>query len=132
MSAGDAHWMATLSFMNTNRTKGRVLLKEKEEGRKLAMEETLTLRDCYEGKPYTFEYGNQFVTAEFITAGLQTTEQPSSGYRIELLASSQTFADGECVITDIHGQKINALAVTMRGEEQNLITIETVAHRSAD
>lgn len=108
------------------------MLNEREEGRELAMAETLALRDCYEGKPYIFEYGGQNITAEFITAGLQTTERPANGYRIELLASPQTFVDGECIITDIHGQKIDALAVTTRGSDQNLITIETVAFKSAD
>jgi hypothetical protein len=116
--------------MNTNPTQERVWLNEKEEGRELAMEETLALRDCYEGKPYIFEYGGKDITAEFITAGLQTTAQATNGYRIELLATSQTFADGECVITDIHGQKIDALAVTTRGKDQNLITIEIIASKS--
>ncbi len=91
------------------------------------MAETMALRDCYEGKPYIFEYGGQHVTTEFITAGLQTTDLPANGYRIELLAPPQTLVDGKCIITDIQGRKIDALAVTMRGEDQNLITIETLA-----
>jgi hypothetical protein len=118
--------------MDTDQTRERILLNEKEEGRQLAMEETLALRDCYEGKPYIFEYGGQDITADFVTAGLQTTERPANGYRIELLASPRTFVDGECVITDIHGHKVDAFAITTRGNSENLITIETVAFRQTD
>jgi hypothetical protein len=94
------------------------------------MDETLVLRDCYEGKSYVFEYGGQTITAEFITASLQTAEQPANGYRIELLASPQTLVDGKCRITDSHGRKIDAFAVTIRNNTQNLIVIETVAKAS--
>jgi hypothetical protein len=108
----------------------QILLNEKEEGRQLAMDETLVLRDCYEGKPYVFEYGGQTMTAEFVTACLLTAEQPASGYRIELLASPQTLVDGECMITDSQGRKIDAFAVTIRSDTQNLVVIETVARGS--
>jgi hypothetical protein len=108
----------------------QILLNEREEGRQSAMDETLVLRDCYEGKPYIFEYGGQTMTAEFVTACLQTAEQPASGYRIELLASPQTLVDGECMITDSRGRKIDAFAITIRGDAQNLIVLETVAQAS--
>jgi hypothetical protein len=35
--------------------------------------------------------------------------------------------DGPCVITEISGRKVNALAFTTRGDSENLITIETAA-----
>jgi hypothetical protein len=118
--------------MDTDQARESALLNEKEEGRRLAMEETLALRDCYEGKPYIFEYGGEDVTANFVTACLQTSKRPANGYRIELVASPRTLVDGECVITDIHGHKVDAFAITTRGNIENLIIIETVAVKQTD
>src|SRR5271154_667103 len=109
------------------KTREQIVLNEKEEGRQLAMDETLLLRDSYEGKPYLFEYAGQTIAAEFITACLQTAEKPANGYRIELLASPQTVVHGKCQITDSSGEKIDAFAITNRDNTRNLIIIEAVA-----
>ena len=91
------------------------------------MAEALALKYRYEGSYYTFEYGGKCVTARFVTACLQTAIQPVSGYRIELLASQETLVDGPCIITDMHGHKVNAVASDLARQHRNLITIETAA-----
>jgi hypothetical protein len=113
--------------MDTEQIKERNFLNEREEGRKLAVAEALNLKYRYEGSFYTFEYGGKCVIARFVTACLQTAVQPVSGYRIELLASHEILVDGPCVITDTQGRKVNAVASTLRGNIENLITIETTA-----
>jgi hypothetical protein len=113
--------------MSIERSRERILLNEKEEGRQLAVDEVLALKYRYEGSFYTFEYGGGCVTARFVAGCLQTAIQPANGYRIELLASHETLVDGPCVITDIHNHKVNAIASTLRGNTENLITIETAA-----
>jgi hypothetical protein len=113
--------------MNMEQNRERILLNEREEGRQQAVAEALALKYRYEGSYYTFEYGGKCVTARFVTACLQTAIKPAGGYRLELLAPSSTLVDGPCVITEISGRKVNALAFTTRGDSENLITIETAA-----
>lgn len=116
--------------MNTKLIKEQISLNEREEGRQLAVAETLALKYRYEGSFYTFEYGGQCVNARFLTACLQTEIQPVNGYHIELLAPHDTLVDGPCMITDVKGHKVGAVAFTTRGDAENLITIETAAFQS--
>lgn len=113
--------------MDTKQIKERILLNERQEGRQLAVAEALALKYRYEGSFYTFQYGGQCVNARFLTACLQTEIQPVNGYRIELMAPHETFVDGPCMITDMHGRKVSAVASTTHGNAGNLITIETTA-----
>lgn len=113
--------------MTMEQTRERILLDNREAGRQFAVAEALALKYRYEGSYYTFEYGGRCVTARFVTACLQTAMKPASGYRIELLAPHPVLVDGPCVISDLTGHKLNAIASTTRGETENLITIETTA-----
>jgi hypothetical protein len=116
--------------MDMERTRERIFLEKRESGRQLAMAEIQALKYRYEGSFYIFEYGGKCVNARFVTACLQTALQPVNGYRIELLASHEVLVDGPCVITDGQGRKVSAVAVTTRGNLENLITIETAAFQS--
>jgi hypothetical protein len=118
--------------MNIELARARALVEKQETGRELAMAETFALRDRHEGKSYAFEYCGQKISGRFVTACLQTTLQTPNAYRIELIVPAQTLADGECFITDTHGRRIDAHAVTTRTETENLITLETVALKPAD
>ncbi len=92
------------------------------------MAEVLALRYRFEGSFYTFQYRHQCISARFVTAYMQTVcYQPVNGYRIELVAPSDTIVNGVCVITDIQGHAVNAVVSTLRGSDTNLITIEATA-----
>jgi hypothetical protein len=118
--------------MDLEQIKEQNLLNEREKGRELAVAEVLALKYRYEGNFYTFEYGGKCAIARFVTACLQTAIQPVSGYRIELLAPNEILVDGPCVITDMQNRKVNAVASTLRGNTENLITIETTAFESGN
>jgi hypothetical protein len=117
--------------MNMDQARERILLNEQGKAREQAVAEAMALKYRYEGSFYTFEYAGQFITARFVSACLQATDKPNSGYRIELLTSPETLVDGPCLITDVMGRRLNALAFTTRGDYENLITIETTDYYQA-
>src|SRR4051794_14274647 len=99
-----------------------------QASRQMAVNEILALKRRYEKTSdltYTFECEGREVNGAFLTASLG--QKPPNAYQIVLLAPATTVVEGQCYITDTHGNRLGAGGSTQQGAKENRITLETLA-----
>lgn len=98
-----------------------------QKGRQMAVDEILALKQRYKqvDPTYTFECEGQQVQVAFVTAELD--QNPPNAYKIHLIAPATAFVEGQCFITDRHGNRQGAVGSTQKGAKENRITLKTIA-----
>jgi hypothetical protein len=77
-------------------------------------------------KAYTFEYGGQQITGEFISAALESHSTLPNGYVINVSVPAYLEVCGQAQITDTQGQRLGASASTNKGKSKSVVTLSTI------
>src|SRR6266705_2632549 len=97
--------------MSNEQRRQERLAEIERQGRQMAEDEILELKRRYQkasDRRYSFEQGEHTVEGVFVSASMESSLHPANAYRIELLVPAKTIVEGQCYVTDRHGQKVGA------------------------